>query len=72
MSFAQKLKDRMNQMNLAKVAATIADDDIAEKRLSICKECPFFVSATSQCKKCGCFMQAKTRMSGAKCPISKW
>lgn len=41
-------------------------------RMEICKECPFFVSLTQQCLKCGCFMQAKTLLPHAECPLHKW
>lgn len=71
MSFAQKLKNRMQEMNMS-LAASIADDSLSEQRLAICKECPFYISLTSQCKKCGCFMKAKTKITAAKCPIGKW
>ena len=47
-------------------------EEISEHRLSICKGCPEFFTTTSQCKKCGCFMTAKTRLEAAKCPIGKW
>jgi hypothetical protein len=46
--------------------------EVAEKRLSICKECPNFVSLTSQCKECGCIMNLKTKLPNASCPIGKW
>ena len=48
------------------------DQDIIDKRLSICHDCEHFVSATSQCKKCGCFMKVKTKIATAKCPVGKW
>jgi hypothetical protein len=47
-------------------------EEEAEKRLNICKNCEFFFTPTSQCKKCGCFMNIKTKMSHASCPINKW
>jgi hypothetical protein len=25
-----------------------------------------------QCKQCGCFMEFKTRLEAAKCPLGKW
>lgn len=46
--------------------------DIAEERMSICLECPFLIQATKTCKKCGCFMAAKTKLEKAECPIGKW
>lgn len=41
-------------------------------RLTICKECPFFLKPTKQCKKCGCFLPAKTAIPDSTCPINKW
>ncbi len=49
-----------------------AEDSVASSRFLICEECPFFISLTSQCKKCGCFMKAKTKLAKAKCPEHKW
>lgn len=53
--------------NIEKVAT-----DIAQQRFAICKECPELIKMTSQCKKCGCFMEAKTKLPQASCPIGKW
>lgn len=50
----------------------IEDKDIIAKRLEICKACPELIQATSQCKKCGCVMTLKTKLSSAECPIGKW
>ena len=44
----------------------------ADKRLDICKSCPELITLTSQCKKCGCFMPAKTKLENAVCPLGKW
>lgn len=41
-------------------------------RFDICKACPELISLTSQCKKCGCFMAAKTKLEKANCPLGKW
>ena len=48
------------------------EENLAENRFNICKECPEFIKITSQCKKCGCFMNIKTKLEAAKCPINKW
>jgi ribosomal protein L32 len=45
---------------------------IQEKRMVICKSCPEYIRLTHQCKKCGCFMDAKTKLADAVCPIGKW
>lgn len=49
-----------------------ADKETSEKRLDICKACPFVIKATTQCKKCKCFMHAKTKLAKATCPVGKW
>jgi hypothetical protein len=49
-----------------------ATSEVAEERYSICKACPELIKLTSQCKKCGCFMIAKTKLEKATCPIGKW
>lgn len=41
-------------------------------RFGICKACPELIKLTSQCKKCGCFMSAKTKLEKATCPLQKW
>lgn len=47
------------------------DEETQNKRLDICKKCPFYL-ATKQCLKCGCFMPAKTKLEYAACPEGKW
>lgn len=44
----------------------------AEARLEICRACPRFVKNTQQCKECGCFMNLKTKLKLAECPLHKW
>lgn len=44
----------------------------SDRRYDICRECPFFISVTAQCKQCGCFMNAKTKLLKATCPEHKW
>jgi broad specificity polyphosphatase/5'/3'-nucleotidase SurE len=45
---------------------------LAEERFKICLSCPELINFTKQCKKCGCFMAAKTKLEAATCPIGKW
>lgn len=71
MSFASKLKQRLNQMQEA-ASHLLADEALQNSRLDICHACPHFLALTSQCLKCGCFMNAKTKIKAAKCPIEKW
>jgi hypothetical protein len=49
-----------------------ADIDISEARFEICLSCPELIKITKQCKQCGCFMNAKTKLKHASCPIRKW
>jgi hypothetical protein len=55
-----------------KPGTPMADDDLRNKRYSICLQCPELISLTKQCKQCGCFMAAKTKLAQATCPIGKW
>jgi hypothetical protein len=48
------------------------EEQIGKERMAICATCPFLISATKQCKKCGCFMHLKTKLADATCPIGKW
>lgn len=48
------------------------DSEIYKKRLEICKECPELIKVTFQCKKCGCLMKQKSKLSDASCPLKKW
>jgi hypothetical protein len=48
------------------------DSAIADKRFSICLECPRLLKKTKQCRECGCFMELKTKLYNASCPIGKW
>lgn len=48
------------------------EEDIYSKRMNICKACEYYYTPTKQCKKCGCFMEIKTKIDNAICPIGKW
>lgn len=44
----------------------------ANKRLNICLGCDRLIKLTTQCKECGCFMNAKTKLAHSSCPLGKW
>lgn len=44
----------------------------ASRRISICESCPLFKKMTRRCSECGCFMDAKSKLLPAACPIGKW
>jgi hypothetical protein len=47
-------------------------EEAQERRIEICKACPFFIKITGQCSKCGCIMSQKTKLADASCPVDKW
>ena len=49
-----------------------ASEELATTRYALCNGCPEFINLTKQCKKCGCFMLAKTKLMKAACPLGKW
>lgn len=57
---------------IAKGRPVFVEQSIQSKRLAICNSCPEYISSTSQCRRCGCFMSAKTRLKLSTCPIGKW
>jgi len=69
-SLSENITDSVGQMSQGKPVFCSAE--VVNKRLGICKACPEYVAATSQCRKCGCFMSAKTKLKVSSCPINKW
>jgi hypothetical protein len=49
-----------------------ASQYVQKERMDICKGCPELMTITKQCKACGCFMFAKTKLRYAECPLKKW
>jgi len=47
-------------------------EEVKDKRMSICSDCNYLFKISKQCRKCGCFMPAKTSLPHASCPIGKW
>lgn len=43
-----------------------------DARYNKCLQCPSFIRSSKRCSECGCFMEAKTWISGAVCPLAKW
>ena len=67
-----KEKNGVTPLDLLNPATKKANDELAESRMAICQACPELFKATTQCKKCGCFMAAKSMLANAKCPVGKW
>lgn len=75
MSFLDKLKDRLEEVKTAGadiLHGDFVEPEVKENRLNICNSCEHLFKPTSSCKKCGCFMIAKTSLKHARCPIGKW
>ena len=48
------------------------EPEIRDARYDICLGCDRLFKPTSTCKECGCFMNRKTWLKDASCPIGKW
>lgn len=57
--------DLLNKDNYIEVSES-------NKRMQICLGCEHLIKLTHQCKECGCFMNLKTKLKDATCPVSKW
>jgi len=71
----QKYKKNLGETrpwDIVNPATEWASEELASTRYAICKVCPELIKLTSQCKKCGCFMIAKTKLEKATCPLGKW
>lgn len=50
-----------------------APDEERDRRMAICKECPFFsLSDDPRCSQCGCYLKIKTSWALEACPEGKW
>jgi len=67
-----KEKNGVTPLDLLNPKTKRSSDDLASQRMEICKACPELIKLTTQCKKCGCFMRAKTTIEAATCPIGRW
>jgi len=75
MAFLDKLKERTKQVREALADAVEGNrvtPEIREFRYSTCRSCEHLFSVTESCKKCGCFVGAKTWLPSQSCPIGKW
>lgn len=71
----QRYKENLGQTrpwDIINPNTEVVSEEDANTRYSICQICPELIKLTKQCKKCGCFMPAKTKLALAECPIGKW
>lgn len=48
--------------------------ELMEQRMKQCRECSeilYLTKNVTECKSCGCFLSAKTRVEDEKCPLNK-
>lgn len=50
----------------------LTNKKVYKERLDICKSCEYYFKPTGTCKKCGCFMRVKAKLSTLSCPIKRW
>jgi hypothetical protein len=65
-------KNGSTPLDLLNPANYSVNKETEEHRYSICTSCEEFFKPTHQCKKCGCFMNVKTKLEASKCPLGKW
>jgi hypothetical protein len=70
----QEYKDKngVTPLDMLNPNTKLVSEDLAKQRFDTCLSCPELINITKQCKKCGCFMSAKTKLEAAKCPLGKW
>jgi hypothetical protein len=71
----QKYKENLGETrpwDLLNPNTVWATEDVAKERFDLCNSCPELIKLTKQCKQCGCFMAAKTKLDNATCPLGKW
>lgn len=59
-----------------------ATQEEIDRRMEICRTCEFYTpnipelsedkKKQNRCVKCGCFMNFKTKLRSAHCPVGKW
>lgn len=67
MSFSEKIKEKLKRGR----DFLIAEPEIVEQRISLCNSCEH-LSGLRNCKRCGCFVDAKTILKNTNCPVGKW
>ena len=45
---------------------------VSEERLTFCRQCDRFNATTSRCNECGCYMEYRTLLPFAYCPLGLW
>lgn len=67
---AYSLKDIAKDLIAGKLR--LSEDELASERIKVCEQCPHFKKMARQCELCGCFLDLKTKVLHASCPVEKW
>lgn len=70
--YLEKQKNSVKPWDMINPNVPRASEELANHRYSICEGCPELIQLTKQCKQCGCFMNLKTKLEQATCPLGKW
>ena len=57
-------------INAVKTGEISGSEEEVQKRLDICKSCPFLKE--NRCSECGCYVALKAGLKAEKCPKGKW
>jgi len=68
----EKNNDKVKPWDMFNPNIEKLSEEVAQKRLDMCLGCDRLIKITNQCKECGCFMNLKTKLPNAFCPIGKW
>jgi len=53
---------------------SMASEEEAARRISICESCEYFDAGPRRCKHlgCGCYLDAKVKLKTEHCPVNRW
>lgn len=69
-NLTQSVKDALT--GYIQTGNVLAESAVIDSRMDTCIGCEAFIANQIRCGKCGCYLNAKVRLSHAKCPINKW
>jgi hypothetical protein len=46
--------------------------ELTERRIGLCRSCPYFNPSQEACNRCGCLVAAKVGKERESCPLRRW
>lgn len=71
MSFVKNLKEKIISIE-QEYKKFLVSEEVSIQRIEICNRCEQLFHLTRNCKRCGCFVDAKVKLKSASCPLNKW